>query len=231
MYSFDITTKTNQTVVCSTGIPSDSFRVNSKFICIPTSLVSSIDNITLIETIKDAVRYADAMDLVDHRFDDGYFEHTNKLDIPYLMKTIERAEKLRETDIPTQLQIDIEAIIHDCKEQLLSIKRDEEREQMKIAKEDLKKLREQEIGYIYLIKSDLGYKIGKSSKLPQRVRQIGIQVPFEHEFIFSAKFKAYHLVEKILHNQFSSKRIKGEWFDLTEEDVLCIREYSEGKVE
>jgi hypothetical protein len=231
MYSFDIKTKTRKTVVCVDDIPSDIYSRTSKFICIPTEMLDSIDETDIIQTLKDARKYAEAIDLHYHHFDDGYFKHANGSDLPYLTKTIKRAEELRGTDIPDQLHIDIEAIIDDCKEQIQTIQRGEIHEQKRINEEKTKKLKAQEVGYIYLIKSTLGFKIGKSKNLSQRLNQFSIKMPFEHECIFSAKFRSYHLVEKILHSHFSSKHINGEWFSLTEEDIKFIKEYSDGRVE
>ncbi len=226
MSTVSIETKTNQRVALTNELRFEGFGNVSNFICVPSDIVGTLDDNTLIETMKDAKRYSDVMDLLYHQFDDGYYKNADKSDLPYLVKTIDRVEKLRGSDIPNQLGIDIERIIDDCKEQMNTIKKEEEREQKKILEENRKKLKEQEIGYIYLMKSDHGYKIGKSSKLPQRVKQIGIQLPFEHECIYSSKVKNYHKIEKFFHKHFSSKHINGEWFDLTEEDVVFIKAYT-----
>jgi hypothetical protein len=231
MYAFDIKTKTDQTIICADQIPTKEFKKDISFICIPTSIINVINDITLIETIKDAKQYAEAIELHYHQFDDGYFKHAQKSNLPYLTKTINYAKKLRETDIPNQIGLDIDSIIKDCEEQIITIQKEEEKEQQRILANKQKELRKLEVGFIYLIKSDHGYKIGKSKNLSNRINKLGIQVPFEHECIYSSKFIGYHNVEKYFHKLFNSKRIKGEWFDLTEDDIIFIKEYSQGKVE
>ncbi|MFA5806614.1 MAG: GIY-YIG nuclease family protein [Melioribacteraceae bacterium] len=226
MYTIKVKTKTNQSVICLTDILIKGFNNDSNFICIPSSMIGTFDDNTLTDTIRDAKRYADEMDLLYHRFDDGYYKNADKSDLPYLINTIERAQKLRGSDIPIQLGIDIERIIDDCKEQMNTIKKEEEREQKKILEENRKKIKEQEIGYIYLIKSDHGCKIGKSKMLSNRINTIGIQVPFAHECIYSSKIKNYHKIEKFFHKHFSSKHLKGEWFNLNEDDIAFIKSYT-----
>ena len=226
MTTMCIETKTNQRIVCSDEIRIGDFEIGTRFICIPSNAVDILDDNNLIKTIKNAKLYSDEMDLLYHKFDNGYYKHADKSNLPYLTQTLARAEKLRGSDIPIQLGIDIEKIIDDCKEQMNTIKKEEEREQKKILEENRKKLKEQEIGYIYLIKSDHGYKIGKSKVLSKRMNTFGIQLPFEHECIYSAKVIAYHKIEKYFHKHFASKHLKGEWFNLNENDIGFIKSFT-----
>lgn len=79
-------------------------------------------------------------------------------------------------------------------------------------------------GFLYLVKSDRGYyKIGKTKNPDDRQRTFGVQLPFEVEFVHVIESDAYHWAEEQLHARFSGQRIKGEWFDLTEEDVAWIK--------
>jgi len=74
-------------------------------------------------------------------------------------------------------------------------------------------------GYIYLLKSAYGYKIGKSKNPKNRNNFFGVKLPFEVEMIKTIQIENYHQVEKDLHKHFENKHLNGEWFDLTEEEV------------
>jgi len=74
-------------------------------------------------------------------------------------------------------------------------------------------------GYIYLLQSDYGYKIGKSKSPKTRNNIFSVKLPFEVEMIKTIKVDNYHQVEKDLHKHFEDKHLNGEWFDLTKEEV------------
>ena len=82
----------------------------------------------------------------------------------------------------------------------------------------------QHIGYVYLIKLGDSYKIGITKNTEERFKQFEF-MPFELKIIKTAKVKEYDKVEKFLHEQYSSKRIKGEWFNLSQEDIQNIIDY------
>lgn len=75
---------------------------------------------------------------------------------------------------------------------------------------------------IYLIKNNRnGYiKIGKSSNPKKREKTLQSEEP-ELELIFT--LNASLLTETELHIKFNSKRVRGEWFNLTDEDVNYIK--------
>jgi len=79
-------------------------------------------------------------------------------------------------------------------------------------------------GYIYLIESTHGYyKIGLSRTPVQRIKTLGVKLPFpikvQHLILTNHMYKA----EKVLHEQYATKRVNGEWFDLTENDIADIK--------
>ena len=81
-------------------------------------------------------------------------------------------------------------------------------------------------GYIYFIKEfhSNTYKIGKSKNIVERLRMFNVKLPFEWELIHSIKVDDYSLIEKLIHKEFSDKRISGtEWFNLDEEDIERIK--------
>lgn len=79
-------------------------------------------------------------------------------------------------------------------------------------------------GYVYLLRSENGYyKIGRTQDPQNRVKTFGIQLPFEVEYECLIKTDAMVKLEKQLHDHFAHKRIKGEWFNLSPDDVEYIK--------
>lgn len=85
------------------------------------------------------------------------------------------------------------------------------------------------MGYVYLI-CDMDrpntYKIGVTNKDKVELRKKELQTGNASELHIcnSFKTKAPFLMEKYLHRVFNSKRIHGEWFNLTDEDVMSFVE-------
>lgn len=79
-------------------------------------------------------------------------------------------------------------------------------------------------GYVYLLKSPYGYKIGKTVNIRSRTRLFEVKLPFKFTLEHHAFFDDYSAAESQLHRRFASRRLEGEWFDLTEDDVRGIRE-------
>ncbi len=77
---------------------------------------------------------------------------------------------------------------------------------------------------IYLIR-DTGTgltKIGRADNPEQRLKQLIKQdtlLPTPNNFILLRAWDDYPYMEKILHSEFAEKRVRGEWFDLNDEDV------------
>jgi hypothetical protein len=85
-------------------------------------------------------------------------------------------------------------------------------------------------GHIYLIKSEHGYKIGKTKNLSQRLSTFGLKLPFPIKLIHALRSNDISRCEWHFHDYFKRKRINGEWFRLTDEDVrfFCVAGTSEG---
>jgi hypothetical protein len=87
------------------------------------------------------------------------------------------------------------------------------------------------LGFVYIIKSKLGYKIGYSKEIHKRNKIFNVKLPFQWEFAKIFCLKDYKLFEKFLHGVYSLKKINGEWFDLNESDLINIeRFYNEIKL-
>jgi hypothetical protein len=80
--------------------------------------------------------------------------------------------------------------------------------------------------YVYFIKSDYGYKIGKTKNIKVRLKTFDVKLPFDIYLYAYIKTKQMDDCEKFFHNILSEKRINGEWFDLNEYDFLEIERLS-----
>jgi hypothetical protein len=74
-------------------------------------------------------------------------------------------------------------------------------------------------GYVYLISGGGYYKIGKTTNLQDRRKQIGLQLPFEVSLRHAIQAEDIDRLEIYWHERFAGKRLNGEWFALTAEDV------------
>ncbi|MHA6879197.1 GIY-YIG nuclease family protein [Ralstonia pseudosolanacearum] len=78
-------------------------------------------------------------------------------------------------------------------------------------------------GYVYLVKSKYGIKIGKSVNVKSRTRLFEVKLPFPISVEHYAWFDDYSHAERELHAAYHAKRLEGEWFDLSAEDVAHIK--------
>lgn len=96
-----------------------------------------------------------------------------------------------------------------------------------------KKIKTKKPGYIYLAYSETDhYKIGKSLGPEDRIAVFDTQMPVEVSMVHIFEADDMSGAEAELHNDFSYKRVKGEWFDLDEfevELITSITGYSDGK--
>ncbi|EQA70750.1 GIY-YIG nuclease family protein [Leptospira noguchii] len=78
-------------------------------------------------------------------------------------------------------------------------------------------------GFIYIISDDRHYKIGITKDVEARFQNLQTSTSSQLKIIYSEKLKNYRSLEKKIHKKFAHKRIKGEWFDLVDEDVIAIK--------
>ena len=81
------------------------------------------------------------------------------------------------------------------------------------------------VGYVYLIWSQYGYKIGKAVNVKSRTKLFEVKLPFPIRVEHYARFSDYSRAEKALHVHFHEKRQEGEWFALNDADVAFIKSY------
>jgi hypothetical protein len=76
--------------------------------------------------------------------------------------------------------------------------------------------------YLYLIKCQQYYKIGVANDVQSRLAQLSTGNPFELEPLTVSSFNNASVVEAALHQCFASKRTRGEWFALTQDDLATF---------
>lgn len=82
-------------------------------------------------------------------------------------------------------------------------------------------------GFVYVIKCCDFYKIGIARDVPGRVAQLQIGNPFKLKLLMSWRSPNAELTEETLHELFDAKRERGEWFKLSEPDLVIVASYAE----
>ena len=82
-------------------------------------------------------------------------------------------------------------------------------------------------GFIYVVTfldsaNKKHYKIGRAKNIEQRLSGIQTGNPFKLKLDLCFWVESMSKVENMIHNQYKNKRKNGEWFDLTDSDVLDI---------
>lgn len=78
---------------------------------------------------------------------------------------------------------------------------------------------------MYVIRSEHGYKIGKTVNLKARTRLFEIKLPFPIQLEHYARFDDYCSAEQHFHRMFHAKRKEGEWFALEAADIAVIKTF------
>lgn len=73
--------------------------------------------------------------------------------------------------------------------------------------------------YLYLIKCQHFYKIGVANDVASRYAQLSTGNPFDLEILDVYSFENANSVETVLHQRYASVRKRGEWFELTSQDI------------
>jgi hypothetical protein len=81
------------------------------------------------------------------------------------------------------------------------------------------------LGWIYMLQAGNCFKIGKATKLDRRIYQLKIQLPYKVELVHAIRTDDIDHAERHWHKRFDSRRLNGEWFELTTNDVQEFRQY------
>lgn len=82
--------------------------------------------------------------------------------------------------------------------------------------------------YVYIIAAENGlFKIGKTTNIDNRLQQIKSANPIQCFLVglIEAKDDNLDKLERLLHKMFKDKRIRGEWFALSKNDLLLLIPY------
>lgn len=79
-------------------------------------------------------------------------------------------------------------------------------------------------GVVYFLKADNGLtKIGETKDIKNRIKAINHGLLNETKLLFYIASEDVCTLEEKLHKRFSKKRVKGEWFDLSDNDIFDIK--------
>lgn len=79
-----------------------------------------------------------------------------------------------------------------------------------------------DFGYVYIIQTNSGYKIGQTNNWKHRISCIANGMPIDIDNVIIIESSHYKAKEKALHKTFEQFRIKNEWFDLLPEHIDSI---------
>lgn len=102
----------------------------------------------------------------------------------------------------------------------------EDREQYIRLRGTDKVFHEEGTGVVYFIKNNEGYtKIGKTHDLKNRLHNLKYEsYGKDLRVIHLIESRDIDVLEKTLHKVFAHKRVKGEWFDLSDEDINIFKD-------
>lgn len=77
-------------------------------------------------------------------------------------------------------------------------------------------------GFTYLVQAGGRYKIGKATDVAKRIKSLQTGSAEEIRLVHTIPTQRVELAEKQLHARFKGKRERGEWFDLSADDVTWL---------
>lgn len=80
--------------------------------------------------------------------------------------------------------------------------------------------------YVYIFRANGLCKIGRSNNPQWRKTQLQVALPYPIEVVLTIQTRQ-HGLEHALHSRFITKRKRGEWYDLDEEDIQWIKGFGE----
>lgn len=89
----------------------------------------------------------------------------------------------------------------------------------------LNRTREGHRGVVYFIKVGKYHKIGSSLDFDQRMKIYKTHNPEDIKVVSVKELRDYRYHEKVIHDNISHKKVRGEWFNLTNEDIADVVDY------
>lgn len=81
-------------------------------------------------------------------------------------------------------------------------------------------------GFVYVITSEQGrYKIGRTVSMSSRMANLNTVSPYNLQLICTFKCADPKQLEEKLHLKFAPSRKRGEWFDLSSDEVAWLRSF------
>jgi hypothetical protein len=77
-----------------------------------------------------------------------------------------------------------------------------------------------DMGFVYFIESEFGWKIGKTRDLVKRTKIFEVKLPFKFAVRCHIKTHEKTKLERYFHDYFKDKLINGEWFLITDDDII-----------
>ncbi len=78
-------------------------------------------------------------------------------------------------------------------------------------------------GYVYFLRNEKFYKIGRSNDVARRRREVALLLPNELDEIHVIETDDPEGIEAYWHRRFAARRARGEWFALTADDVRAFK--------
>jgi hypothetical protein len=76
-----------------------------------------------------------------------------------------------------------------------------------------------DVGSVYFIESEFGWKIGKAKLITRRRNEFGVQLPFKFALRYHVRTTNKSDLEKYCHNYFKDRQINGEWYLVTNDEI------------
>lgn len=120
-------------------------------------------------------------------------------------------------------------ICFDCKEAAIQAERDRVAAENKQIREFERRAKNPRAGIVYTIQgiNTTWYKIGKTNNFNNRFNRFEVKIPIDMKPIHLIYTNNMTRLENELHQRFKKKRMRGEWFDLSQEDIEYIKSINE----